>query len=415
VITLLTAVFSVFGGAVLMVVGIAAVLIVMLGEVVIVVAAVSAGIIAAMAPVIAMWGALVGVAFLVRRAYQENLGGMADFVQSWADRISLAWRAVTEIFAGRLFSDALMEELGRAENEGVFNFVVQVQRGFERATELWNGFVEGVTEAWQATEPVWQELRAALQTLFEEIGRTFGPESALITAGNRLPTDEFREFGKTLGGEVGQGIRIMVIGLVQLALWTTRAFQLFQAIRPTLEAVGQFFIELGSAIAGVARALWAVWDIFRRISRVLTVFMPIMDLLGGASLGEAFTGTRAFGEVGSGPFHNLRESLRSSAEVDPGARARSDEMVRIRRDQRDRARQEDATLAAYGGRENLSPDIAQFLLERSAEERGAGRDTSGQPITVNLQVDGETLASRTVRAGEERGAELGQTVLPDEF
>jgi hypothetical protein len=89
-------------------------------------------------------------------------------------------------------------------------------------------------------------------------------------------------------------------------------------------------------------------------------------------------------------------------------------MVRIQRDRRERERTEEATLAAYGGREALSPDIAEFILAQSAAERGE-RTERGQPITVNLQVDGETLASRTVSAEEARGAELGQTVLPDDF
>jgi hypothetical protein len=379
-----------------------------------VIAAVSAGIIVAMAPVIALWGVLIGAAYAIRRAYQENLGGMADWVNTWVDRITLAWRAVSDIFAGRLFSDELIEELTRAENEGVFNFVREVQRGFDRARELWRGFTEGITEAWEATEPVWAELRAALQTLFEEIGRAFGPESDLIQAGNRLPTEEFQAFGKSLGSDVGEGLRIMIRGLVQVALWTTRLFQIYQEVRPTLIAVGNFFMEVGRAVMTLARALWYLYDIFRRIGRALTIFYPLMDVIQGATLGEAFTGQAAFGEFGRGPLAGLREALTSGAEIDPGARARADEMVRIQRDRRERERTEEATLAAYGGREALSPDIAEFILAQSAAERGE-RTERGQPITVNLQVDGETLASRTVSAEEARGAELGQTVLPDDF
>jgi TP901 family phage tail tape measure protein len=413
VITLLVSAFSIFAGAVLLITGLVAILVVTMGSLLLVVGAVAAGIIVAMVPVIAAWGLLAAGAFAVRRAYEQNFGGLADFINAWASQIELTWRAVTEIFTGRALSNELRDELLRAENEGVLRFVGQVQAGFQRAQEYWTGFTNAVGEAWTQTEPVWTELRAAITTLFEEIEKAFGPASDLMQAGNRLPTDKFQEFGKTMGGDVGRGIKIVVEGLVEVTRLMILIARAYNFIKPALDDMGAAFGMIGSALVFIAEAAEWVFDTLYRIQRMFSIILPVIDLFRGAGLGEALTGE--FEAREGGHLSALGRVLGITGDTSETARVQADQVVAMERDRRQQEQTEQADLAAFGGRGALSPDLEEFILAQRREERGQGTTAEGRPLTINVNVDGETLASRNVSATEQRGAEMGQSVLPDDF
>jgi len=408
VITVVTSVFSIFAGAVLLVSGLVVILVATMGSLLVVVAAIAAGIILALAPVIAAWGLLAAGAFAVRRAYEQNFGGLADFINAWATRIELTWRAVQEIFTGRALSGALREELLRAENEGVLRFVGQVQAAFQRAQAVWTGFTNAVTEAWAQTEPVWAELRAALTNLFEEIARGFGPESDLVQAGNRVPVDKFQEFGKTMGGEVGQGLRIMIQGLVEVSRLLIGMARLWRDIRPWIEGAGDVIEFMIGNLMWLIDVLGGLFDALYRIQRVFAIIPVMSDLFRGAGLGEALSGDF---EARQGTFWS--QVLDTS--IDPGARARAEDVVRMERDRIQVERTEQADLAAYGGAGALSPDLEEFILAQRREERGTGATAEGRPLTINVQVEGETIGRANVSAAEQRGANMGETVIPDEW
>ena len=87
IVTLVVAGFSIFGGAITFVIGTVILLASMLGSLLGVLAAVAVGVAIAMVPIMAAFGGAIAIGYALYRAYEENLGGLRDFVTDIASQV----------------------------------------------------------------------------------------------------------------------------------------------------------------------------------------------------------------------------------------------------------------------------------------------------------------------------------------
>jgi TP901 family phage tail tape measure protein len=219
-----------------------------------------AGIAATAWPVIAVIGLLTAVGATLYFAYQKNLGGFGDFVDRVMQRVSLAFRGLAQLLQDGVLSGAVMDELGRAENEGVLSFVTRMWQLFHRVGAVWDGFKAGVAEALTFAAPAF----AALSASVAQLGLSFGAAGGSIgTAVANLPSEGFRTFGLVVGRVVG-GIAAVLSTLVTIVVGvyaqTSRVLSLWWSVVSSIvsavgSAISWLSEKLGIAAAAVGEAL----------------------------------------------------------------------------------------------------------------------------------------------------------------
>jgi TP901 family phage tail tape measure protein len=194
--------------------------------------------------------ALLGViAAALRIAWDRNLGGMAEKVQRVGEIISLFFRGVSQLIEQGGFSGALRDELNKAENSGLKAFLVQVWMTWYRLERFWDGIKSGFTSAVEEAWPVFVALGEAFDSLATELGSFFGT----ITGGAAaLPSDRFKAFGKVIGEVFAwvatTGVRILT-EILRIASGLVRG------ARESLEWIADAAASVGTAF-GVLRDAW---------------------------------------------------------------------------------------------------------------------------------------------------------------
>ena len=256
--------FAVVAGTLMTIGGGLVVLIGLLGELAVVAAAVAGGIVLAMLPVVLIFAAAGAAVFALYRAYQENLGGIADFVNQWVGRVRLAWQALTEIVSGDSFSEAVRAQFGMAQNEGVREFVLSIRDLIRRAQAVWRGFQTTFAEVWANMAPVFAELKGAFGELFAEVGRVFG---GLVEGGNAMPFERFSSFGAMLATTVGGALRSLIGGITQLVRAAVWLIQVFREISNS--PIYRFARGLISVTMTLASILWRIITFIGNIQRTI--------------------------------------------------------------------------------------------------------------------------------------------------
>jgi TP901 family phage tail tape measure protein len=219
-----------------------------------------AGVAATALPVVAAVGLLTAVGASLYFAYQKNLGGFRDLVDRVVQRVSLAFRGLAQLFQDGVLSGAVMDELGRAESDGVLAFVTRMWQLVHRAGAVWEGFKAGVQDALTFAAPVF----AALSESLAKLGFSFGAAGGSIGAAvANLPSEGFRTFGLIVGRVVG-GIAAVLTALVTVVVntfaETARIFNLAWSVVSSIVsavggAMGWLSDKLGTAVDAVGEAL----------------------------------------------------------------------------------------------------------------------------------------------------------------
>ncbi len=219
-----------------------------------------AGIAATALPVIAVIGVLAALGASLYFAYQKNLGGFGDLVDRVMQRVSLAFRGVTQLLQDGVLSGAVLDELGRAENEGVLAFVTRMWQLLYRAGAVWEGFKAGIQDALTFAAPVFAALSASLA----QLGLSFGAAgNSMGAAVADLPSEGFRTFGLVVGRVVG-GIAVVLATLITAMVTTfaetTRILNLVWSVVSSIvsaigSAIGWLSDKLGVAVDAVGQAL----------------------------------------------------------------------------------------------------------------------------------------------------------------
>jgi TP901 family phage tail tape measure protein len=412
---------------------------------------------------VGLWGvAVAGLAIGFRR----NLGGAADFFQSMVRRVQLGYRALIQLFEHGGFSGVVLEELDRAENAGVRRFAIAVFRLAFRVQQAWEGLKDGFEGAIVALAPLFEQLRAAVSELWGELDGLFstllGGANDLPSDSVR---DFGRTIGNALGVVV-RWVAEGLVRFTRFASGVVAGFRLvLQHLRPAFTVLSEAFgrlIEAWNRATGATDESTDSWRTFGRVVGVvlgigvgiaMTTLAALIDLVGfairaftwldeslSAAWGTLRTGARATGAVLGAVAARVARFFASMADaVRHAFTSVVDTVIRLVRripapllpdSLRGVARMplstERPTARTEDGRERTARTAAQARAASSrtpaaaeAADRGSllgqvhaqltallglRRAESERPITVQLQVDGQTLAEATRRADRDAAA-----------
>ncbi|MGE0324078.1 MAG: phage tail tape measure protein [Polyangiaceae bacterium] len=183
------------------------------------------GIVAIVLPAVAIFGllALTIAGFVV--AFRDNVGGISDFFTRFKEQVGLAFKGLMQLFDQGGFSGAVKDELSRAENGGLKDFLISVYTWVARIKNFFSGIASGFSAGVAAAKPSIEAFLNALTGLGKSLGLLSEKDDA-TTASNK-----FEAFGKT-GERVGKAL--------------ARAFD--------------FVVQVLTAVTEVAQGVAAGWD-----------------------------------------------------------------------------------------------------------------------------------------------------------
>lgn len=227
------------------------------------VGSVVAPLLAAGAAAVVLGGLVAGLTVAVRR----NFGGLGDFVGRIGQRVRLFFDGLSQLFEQGGFSGAVREELQRAENAGVRQFLVSLFQLAFRAQRLWEGFSTGFVAALDEAEPVFEQLRVAFGALGDELGGVFG---GLTQGAASVPSERFVSFGTRVARALATVI-VWFARALRVAAQFTRglirgARRTWEVARPAMRALGETLRGLGRALGGLVAALRGSEDSGRQAS-----------------------------------------------------------------------------------------------------------------------------------------------------
>jgi len=256
------------------------------------------GLVVAMAPFLAIFGAAVGAVLLFRYIVERNLGGVGEAVERFTNGVSLGFRAISSLFESGGFSGPLVEELHRADNLGIRAFAIRVyQIGF-RILQFFRGVRIGFTAAIDALAPSLTVAREAFEKLGDAIGLT-ADNGAKMIAG--MPSSTFARLGATIGSYLGRAVEVLVDLATIGAKIATGFVEGWSAVStelgPTFSAIGDSFGMLGDQLEQLMELLGVTthqtdaagggWATF---GRVLSGVIGVAALFLGGAVGAINVG-----------------------------------------------------------------------------------------------------------------------------
>ena len=191
-------------------------------------------------------------------------------------RLRLAFQGLTELFSDGGFSGAVMEELNRAENQGIKRFAISVYQLVYRIGQVWQGFKEGFVQAVAAAEPAFRDLGEAFEEMSNAIGAVY--VEVMDGAGN-LPAASFRDFGAVVGRVLGSVVRWFARVVAMSARVTGGVAHGFKFM---LRFLGAGFKVVGDSVGDLISAFGRLFGATGR---------------GNALVGDATSGWRILGDV----------------------------------------------------------------------------------------------------------------------
>ena len=428
------------------------------------------GLLATILPAVLIFGvlALAVAGFVV--AFRNNVGGIADFFQGVGARISLAFRGLTQLFDQGGFSGAVRDELNRAENQGLKDFLINVFLWVNRIRNFFAGIATGFSAGIEAARPTIDAFLNALRRL----GTALGFLSERDDAGTA--SSRFREFGLT-GERVGRvlatvfelivqamtavvevaegvaqgwewisaGGSVLWSALSQLgskiqevinymfgstsatqqngSAWTALGNVIAFVIGWIISAIGVLVSIVSAAVAVISAAIQIVMSVFSGLADVITGVVFIIGGIFTGSWSDIWMGMKlvAFGVVDAiiGVVLELAGAIAGVVDALTGLFGEGTHWQQGIRDFRDSLR---ADMAEGMGVQDLTftrptrpgaaapgapasdamssmPAVAAMTPAIPASfAMTPAAPPASPPITVNLQVDGTTLATAVHRA-----------------
>ncbi len=206
------------------------------------------GIMATLLPAILIVGLLAAVIAGFVVAFKKNLGGIGDFTKKVWEKVQLFFSGLKQLFEQGGFSGAVRDELNKAENLGLKQFLIRLYQIVYRIQQIWEGFKDGFTKTIEDARPVFEDLANALGELGTEISGIF---SGVANGAAGLPSSEFRSFGQI----AGSAIATVVTWLTKLiAIFTRITSGIIAGFRSMWEYIGPAFDTVGGALTDLKTA-----------------------------------------------------------------------------------------------------------------------------------------------------------------
>lgn len=353
----------------------AALIIAIFGEALLIAAAVAAGIVVALAPVFAAFGALVGIGYMLYRAWQSNLGGLRDWFDGWVDAFRVAYGVFVAIMRGEDVHGLERNFLEETFGAGFMDLMYRVRDFGQDVSVVWDSMVASLRHGWDLLGPVFRELSIAFDGLIDAVIGAFGSgaNSLTSTVGN-VPTSRLQEIGQIIARHIVTAARALIEALTimvrVLALNIRLAGLLAPVLVPALQAAYHYAVALYTIFTAVLNVLTAIVRAMMRAMPHLNLFHrfagpAVGRMLGGeqgaanvieldrtlgairpeeqtASILAAAEAARARGAAarGEAPGRGRRGEVRLRSEIDQeirlvlNDRVLAEEMRRINADQR---------------------------------------------------------------------------------
>ncbi|ADO70416.1 phage tail tape measure protein [Stigmatella aurantiaca] len=164
----------------------------------------------AVAAVVLLGVAVAGLAY----AFRHNLGGLGDFARRVQEQVTLAFRGLVQLFEDGGFSGAVREELGRAENAGLKDFLINLYLWGHRIHSFFSGIADGFSAGLEAARPTLDAFQATLRRVGEAMGFLSERDDATTAAAKFAA---FGASGATVGRALAHVFDFVVMGLTAAA------------------------------------------------------------------------------------------------------------------------------------------------------------------------------------------------------
>lgn len=264
---------------------------------------------AAMGPFIVGVSAVIGAIVLLRQAVRLNVGGIAKFFEQAYNRVRLVFQALTQLFTQGGFSGEVRDEMNRAENQGIRQFVINIFRIWGRIREFFRGVQIGFSRVALALGPTFEALKTALT----ELARAFGFVQDGVGGLADTDMDSWAETGARVGGILADVLERIVVGITVFATIWARTIEFF---RTAWKQIGPIFTFIGEKIGELAEEFEAMFQEMGLFSPQADRMTTAGEIIGGAlSLVAAAIGGVIVGIVQfvRGIVWLVRTSMRASA------------------------------------------------------------------------------------------------------
>jgi TP901 family phage tail tape measure protein len=197
------------------------------------------------APALVLVGALGAALYGLKLAYDRNAGGLKDFADGGIGKVSLAWKALQQLFTTGGFSGAVLLELDKAENQGVRNFAKGVYVAAMRIGHFFESIGKGFGAALDAAGPTFERLRGSLDGLLKALGflgDAVDPNSA------RARWDAYGAAGESFGAKLGYALDLVVRALTFAIDFGTGFLSVVDeigaAVSPASDSLGELWVTL---------------------------------------------------------------------------------------------------------------------------------------------------------------------------
>lgn len=288
------------------------------------------GFLATIAPALLAVGLLAAAAAGLVVVFQTNLGGIADFANSVWQKVTLAYRGLVQLFEQGGFSDAVREDLGRADNRGLKDFLVNVYLWTNRIRAFFGGIADGFSKGLASARPTIDAFLGALRQLglalgflserddatvagakfdafgaagvrvgnalvklFEFLVQTMtavvrvaeGVASSWdwVTAGADLVANAFRQLGTQLGDSIGYLTGTTTATAQSGSAWMSLGNVISFVIGVIVTTVGMLIAAISAAAAIVSAAIQIIIDVFSGLADVVT---GVVFIVGGILSGS---------------------------------------------------------------------------------------------------------------------------------
>jgi len=393
-----TSAFMVLAGAILITAGIIGLLAPILSTVGVLILKIAGAIALALAPFIVLGAGAVAISIMIYKAYQKNLGGIADFIDNMIAKVRLTWDGLVQLFTQGGFSGAVLEEMEKAENEGIMQFVIKIFRFGSRLKSIWDGMVASIGPAFKTLGPAFSELGTALKGLFVEVAKLFGPTGKLVTGANEVPLSEYAAIGVTIAR--------VIIGAIHGAIFATtmliRTFKVLAMFMQPIVWVSKHAFGLLVEMIGVAGEYmdYLIPKIQKAVEFLYKLIEPLMPLLEATQAINRTVFATAGGVIGeifrTGEDDSSRPEERG---VRLSTQRRAESAERTESGRTPAAASAESTVASQ---RELQASIQQLAQQ---QQRGQQRPLE---ITIRNELDGEQIAESVTRVQERNGGLAGQ-------
>jgi TP901 family phage tail tape measure protein len=203
------------------------------------------GLVAVLLPAILVVAAI-GIAIAgLYIAFQKNLGGIADFTQRVWARVSLFFEGLKQLIEEGGFSGAVRDELDKAANTGLKDFLVNAFLWGHRIVSFLSGIASGFSAGVEGAKPSIEAFLGALQKLGVALGFLSDRDDA-ATAGAKFK--DFGTSGETVGKVLAQVFDFVVQAMTAAVSVGRGLIESWNLIKPSATTLWNALTQLGSKL-----------------------------------------------------------------------------------------------------------------------------------------------------------------------